>query len=508
MQAIAFVIVFTGLGMLGYFLVGRVDKFIASGNIVPAEPPATKMQLTRSIEPVAVHRLQEISAPHLRVRARPMRILVVGFAVVILTGALLLSLPAASRNGTATPFPDALFTATSATCVTGLVIYDTHTHWSMFGQLVILSLIQIGGLGFMTVVMYVLGFTHHKFGLAERSIMQESISAQHLGGIVRTGRFVVTLAALIEAVGALLLSFRFIPQFGVLKGIYYAVFHAISAFCNAGFDLMGVNAPFSSLTSYAGDPLVSGTIIALIVCGGLGFIVWEDIVRYKWRFRRYGLHAKIALTMACVLIIGGAVLLFAFELRNPAFAARPPAEQALTSLFQSVTPRTAGFNTVDLTSMTGASTMLIICLMLIGASPGSTAGGVKTTTFAVLILCIVSVVRKREYVECYQRRIDDTTIKKAFSVFFIYTFLTVAVTTAIAHIDHISLRSALFESASAIGTVGLSLGITPALGMPSHMLLAFLMYFGRVGCLTLVYFIAERIVEQPNHLPLGNVVVG
>ncbi len=508
MQAIAFVIMFVGLGVLGYWLVGRVDQFIASGNMLPPEQSAAKMQISRSVEPVAVHRLQEVSQPRLHVRAKPMRILAVGFAVVILAGALLLALPVASRAGTATPFAQALFTATSATCVTGLVIYDTYTHWSMFGQLVNLSLIQIGGLGFMTVVMYVLGFTHHKFGLAERSVMQEAISAQHLGGIVRTGRFVVSLAAAIEGTGALLLAIRFIPQFGALKGIYYAVFHAISAFCNAGFDLMGVNAPFSSLTSYAGDPLVSGTIMALIICGGLGFIVWEDIVRYTWHFRRYGLHAKIALTMAAVLIIGGAALLFVFELRNPEFAARPPTEQLLTSLFQSVTPRTAGFNTVDLTKMTGASTMLIICLMLIGASPGSTAGGIKTTTFALLILCIVSVVRKREYVACYQRRIDDTTIKKAFAVFFIYMLLTVGVTVAVAHIDHVSLRSALFEAASAIGTVGLSLGITPTLSVPSHLLLAFLMYFGRVGCLTLVYFIAERIVEQPNHLPLGNVVVG
>ena len=423
-------------------------------------------------------------------------------------GALLLMLPFATRSGVSASFTDALFTATSATCVTGLVVHDTYLYWSQFGQLIILVLIQTGGLGFMTIMMYIFGFTRHKIGLAERSVMQESISAPNLGGIVRMGRFAFYIALSLEAVGAFLLSFKFCPEYGLLKGAYFSVFHSVSAFCNAGFDLMGGTAPFSSLTAYSGNMLVSLTIAALIVFGGLGFVVWDDIIQHKHHFKEYRLHTKIVLSATVILILSGALMFFLFEMNGAAFAGKGLGERVLASFFQSITPRTAGFNTVDLAVLTDPSVLLLISMMIIGGAPGSTAGGIKVTTFSLLVLCVVSVFRKRTSVECFNRRIEDSAFKKAFTVLMIYLLLVITVSTAIAHIDHVSLKTALFEASSAIGTVGLSLGITPQLSVASQLLLAFLMYFGRVGCLTIVYLLIGKVKEQPNHLPTGKIAIG
>lgn len=517
MDYLFFIALFLILGVVGYFLMGAVDRFIARCHFpdadrrrpaVPAEPKRKSPPSSTGVSRTGIRRRERLSLRLSKLLQRPTRVLIVGYILVISSGALLLMMPASSRSGAFTPPVEALFTATTATCVTGLVVYDTFSHWSGFGQGVILSLIQIGGIGFMTVMMYIFSFTHHKFGLAERSIMQESISAPKLGGIVRMGRFVLYLTAAIEGVGAALLATRFVPDFGWGRGIYFAVFHSISAYCNAGIDLMGFRSPFSSLTAYAGDPVVSLTISALIICGGLGFVVWEDILQHRHHFSRYRLQAKIVVTATAALLAGGTALFMLFEWGGAGLAGRSLGDRVLVSFFQAVTPRTAGFNTVDLASLSGPTTMLLIALMLTGGAPGSTAGGFKVTTAAVLILCVVSIIRKRDGPACFGRRLEDDTTRKAFTVFACYVALTVAIASLITVLDSVPLRSTLFEAASAIGTVGLSHGITPGLSSASHLLLIFLMYFGKVGCLPFIYTLAERIREKPNHLPVGKVAVG
>ncbi|MGI6063460.1 TrkH family potassium uptake protein [Blautia sp.] len=410
------------------------------------------------------------------------QVIILGFFSVILLGSLLLMLPISTRDGHGASFADGLFTATSAVCVTGLIVRDTATYWSEFGQAVILTLIQIGGMGVVTIAVAIAVASGRKIGLMQRSTMQEAISAHQVGGIVRLTKFILKTSISIELLGALLLAPVFCKDFGIFKGLWYSVFHSISAFCNAGFDLIGIREPFSSLTSYASNPIVNFTIMALIITGGLGFVTWADIRKNKFHFRKYNMQSKVILTVTAGLLIFPAIYFFFCEFSN-----LPIGERILSSLFQSVTPRTAGFNTVDLTLLTETGLMIMIILMLIGGSPGSTAGGMKTTTVAVLFSSALAVFRKQDSAHFFSRRIPDNAVKNAATILMMYLTLFLGGGMVISYIEKVPLMSALFETSSAIGTVGLSLGLTPSLGMVSKAILILLMFFGRVGGLTLIF---------------------
>lgn len=431
------------------------------------------------------------------------QVIILGFFSVILIGGLLLTLPAATQDGQGASFADGIFTATSAVCVTGLVVHDTATYWSMFGQAVILLLIQIGGMGVVTVAVAIAAVAGRKIGLMQRSVMQEAISAHQVGGIVRMTKFILKTSMAIELVGAVLLSLVFCKDFGMAKGLWYGLFHSVSAFCNAGFDLIGIREPFSSLTSYASQPIVNLTIMALIVTGGLGFLTWADIQKNKWHFKKYRMQSKVILTVTAGLILIPAVYFFFFEFSDMAFGKR-----VWSSLFQSVTPRTAGFNTADLTLISETGLMLMIVLMLIGGSPGSTAGGMKTTTMAVLFSSTLAVFKQKESAHFYGRRIADDAVKNAATILLMYVTLFLTGGMVISSIENIPLVTALFETSSAIGTVGLSLGVTPQLGGVSRAILVGLMFFGRVGGLTLIFAaFAERRGTRAK-LPQEKITVG
>lgn len=435
-------------------------------------------------------------------------IIMAGFGGMILLGTFLLMLPISSQNGTATNFLDALFTATSATCVTGLIVFDTATHWSMFGQLVILLLIQVGGMGVVTIAIAVVICTGRRIGLKHRFLIQEAISAPHVGGIVRLTGFIFRTTFLIEAVGALLLSFVFCPKFGFFKGIWYGIFHAISAFCNAGFDLMGVEAPFSSLLGYYDNILVNVVITSLIIVGGIGFFVWDDIRTHTFHFREYRLHTKLVLITTGILLVVPFLLFFWFEFGKDVWGFSSAKERVLASWFHAVSPRTAGFNTVDLTVLSEPAIFFTIVLMIIGGSSGSTAGGIKTTTIATLFLCIRAVFANRTNIQCFGRRFPVEILRRAVTIFTLYliSFLTGGV--ILCAIEDIPLLTALFETASAIATVGLSLGITPHLSDISHIVLILLMFFGRIGGLTLIYLVSNTHAPEVSQKPQESITIG
>lgn len=436
------------------------------------------------------------------------KIIAAGYLVVIALGTLLLMLPFSNREGTATTFMDAWFTATSATCVTGLVTNATYTFWSEFGQVVILILIQIGGIGFMTIAISALTLTRKKIGLSERMLMQESVAAPQIGGIVRMSKFVLSGTLFFEGIGAVLLAFYFVPRLGLGKGIYYAVFHSISAFCNAGIDLMGYYSPSSSLITAGDSYLVSLTIAGLIIIGGIGFLVWEDLKKCKWKFRYYRLHTKMVIFATGVLIIGGTLLMFLFEWGQPSMEGKTLGQQILSAFFQAVTPRTAGFNTVDLNALTDSSQMLMVCLMFIGGSPGSTAGGIKTTTILVLMLTIWTELRKRKDLELFRRRVEGEAIRHACCLMMFYGLLSIGSSMAIATIENLGIKQTLFETVSALCTVGLSLGITSSLGMVSQVILILLMFIGRVGGITILIAFTNHISTIPSKLPVEKISVG
>lgn len=431
------------------------------------------------------------------------QIIILGFAAVILLGALLLMCPAATRHGVGASFSDALFTAVSAVCVTGLIVQDTATYWSAFGQGVILTLIQIGGMGVVTVAAAVFLASGRKITLKQRSTMQDAISAPQVGGIVRLTGFAIKMTFLMEGLGALVMAPVFCGEFGFGKGLWYALFHSVSAFCNAGFDLMGVKSPYSSLTYFAFDPLINGTVMALIVIGGVGFLTWEDIAANRLRFHRFRMQSKVILTATALLILLPAVYFYFGEFRQGSTA-----ERLLASLFQSVTPRTAGFNTMDLTAMTESGIAVMIFLMLVGGSPGSTAGGMKTTTLAVLLSTAVSVFRRREHTHFFGRRVDDATVRNAVTIAVMYMVLFLGGGLVISRVEGLPLLTCLFETSSAVATVGLTLGITPGLGALSRGILMLLMYTGRVGGLTLIF--AALTARQGNtaRLPQDKLTVG
>lgn len=438
-----------------------------------------------------------------------MRLILGGYCLIILAGTLLLSLPAATRGAGATPVTDCFFTATSATCVTGLIRYDTYTHWTLFGQLVILGMIQIGGIGFMTVAILVMIAAKRKISLGQRSLMQNSISAPQIGGIVRMTKFIALGTLCLEAVGAVLLGIDFVPRFGWKKGLYFAVFHSVSAFCNAGFDLMGgVTGPFSSMTGMVQNGYVNLVLMALIFVGGLGFFVWHDIQNQKFRFREFRLQSKMVLSISLWLVLLGAAAFFVLEHNHAMFAGMTLREQLLASLFHSVSARTAGFNTTDLTTMTEPGLLVMICLMLVGGSTGSTAGGIKTTTFWVLCVSVFTTFRRKKNVEAFGRRMEESITRTASCVFMTYLALTVSAAVIISALEEIPVLTALFETVSAMATVGLTLGVTPTLGMVSKWILAFLMLCGRVGSVTmLLAFSSEKRVVS-SRLPLEKIQVG
>lgn len=429
------------------------------------------------------------------------RVIIFGFAGVILLATLILMLPVSSAGHTYTPFINAAFTATSATCVTGLVTYDTATYWSPFGQAVILLLIQIGGMGVVTVAIGLSRLSGKRIGLLGRSFMQESIAAPRLGGIMRFTGFVVITALIIEISGTLALIPSFCGKFG-LKGVWYALFHSISAFCNAGFDLMGESGKFSSLTAFRGSIAVNVIIMLLIVIGGIGFATWNDVKTYGLRFRRYSLQSRVILAVTAVFILLPAIFFFFVD-----FSGLSMKERVLSSLFQSVTLRTAGFNTVDFSSLTDASLAVMTVFMLIGGAPGSTAGGMKVTTVSLLLFSALSVFSRKKEVRIFNRSVDDENVKTAASVFMMYVTLFFIGGVMISLYDGIPLKNCLFETASAIGTVGLSTGITTSLSSFSKAVIILLMYVGRVGGLTVI-FAAARSALSGSKLPLEKITVG
>ena len=429
--------------------------------------------------------------------------IILGFAGIIFVGALLLMLPISSATGTITPFNEALFTSTSAVCVTGLVVQDTGSYWSFVGQLIILILIQTGGLGVVTVAAFVFMLSGRKISLMQRSTMQDAISAPKVGGIVRLTRFILRGTFLIELLGALAVLPVFCRDYG-WRGVWMAIFHSISAFCNAGFDILGTESNrYPSLTGYAGSPVINITIMLLIVIGGIGFLTWNDICENKWRFHRYRMQSKVILVTTGLLILLPAVFFFFSD-----FSALPAGNRLLASFFQSVTPRTAGFNTVTLSAMSGASQGIMILLMLIGGSPGSTAGGIKTTTLAVLLANTAATFRQRENAQFFGRRIDCSAVKTAATILTMYLVLFFGGAVFISAYENLPLSACLYETASAVGTVGLTLGITPQLRIPSQMVLILLMYLGRVGGLTLIYAALSGKKATGAKLPQEKITIG
>lgn len=431
------------------------------------------------------------------------QLIILGFAGVILLGTVLLMLPFSSAEKVITPFHEALFTATSAVCVTGLVVKDTGSYWSLAGQTIILALIQIGGLGVVTVAASVSILSGKKISLMQRSTMQDAISAPKVGGIVRLTRFILRGTFLIEAAGTVLLLPVFMGDYGK-KGIWMSVFHSISAFCNAGFDILGTDSSmFPSLTRYSGNILINLVIMLLIITGGIGFLTWDDIYTNKLNFKRYRMQSKIILMTTACLILFPTVFFYICDLTK-----LPMEKRLLAAAFQSVTTRTAGFNTINISEMSEASKAVMILLMLIGGSPGSTAGGMKTTTFSVLILNAIATFRSQENAGAFGRRLEYHVIKNAATIAMLYFALFFGGGIAISVYEGLPLLNCLYEAASAVGTVGLTLGITPELHVFSQVVLIILMYLGRVGGLTLIYAVFSGRNKGNAKLPLEKITVG
>ncbi len=432
----------------------------------------------------------------------------IGFILMILIGAILLDTPMASRSGQSIGFLSALFTATSASCVTGLVVADTATQWTLFGQIVVLILIQIGGLGFISIGVFFSVILRRKIGLRERGLMMESTNALQLGGIVKFARRIVAGTAIVEGVGALLLMIRFIPEFGILKGIWYGIFHSVSAFCNGGFDLMGAKyGKYSSLVAYYDDPLVNIVIMSLIVIGGIGFVVWGDLLKNRWHFKKYLLHTKIVLLMSTILIFGGALLFYWAE-RNGVLKGMSVSGQILSSLFASVTARTAGFNTVDTAAMSGASKLLTTALMFIGGSPGSTAGGIKTTTLFVLLMGVKKNVTGAYGIQAFGKRLEDDALATASIIATLNMGITIITIFIVMGMQPFAMQDVVFEAFSASGTVGITAGITRDLNTVSRILMIMLMYLGRVGSLSFALAFIESKKKPKVMLPKESISIG
>lgn len=432
-----------------------------------------------------------------RFQLNAVQTLAVSFGCMILAGGLLLMLPFASKSGRALPFLDALFTSASASCVTGLVLYDTFTQFTLFGQAVILALIQVGGLSFMTVSILVSILLGKRIGLHRRTVLMDTIGALQMGGVVRLTRRAFLITAACEGAGAVALSVWFIPRYGVFRGLWMGVFHAVSAFCNAGFDLLGTG---SSLTSIAGAVLPNVVLMALIIAGGLGFLVWDDLLTHGRHIRRWRLHSKIVLTFTSVLFLLGTLAFYLLE-GDRAFAGLPLGQKILMSAFQSVTPRTAGFNTVDLAALSESGTLMTLILMFIGAGSGSTGGGIKVNTFAVLVLAAMARVRRQDDVNIFRRRLDEETVQRAYSSVVMY-FLACLAGCMVMCFQGVSLDDALFEAISAMGTVGLTRGVTPLLPMASKIAVLLMMFAGRVGSMSVAMAMTrDRPAPKLRNIP-------
>ncbi len=435
------------------------------------------------------------------------QVLGLGFGVIILIGTLLLALPLATRNGGSIGLVNALFTATSAVCVTGLVVVDTGTYWTIFGKTIILLLIQIGGLGFMTMATAGAFIMGRRIGLRNRLIMQEALNQMSISGVVRLTKYVIGTTFAIEAVGAVLLSIKFIPLFGLKKGLAFSVFHSISAFCNAGFDIMG---NYTSLTSFVSDPLVNIVIIGLILIGGIGFSVIIDVATHR-NYRKLSLHTKLVLVTSGMLLLVGFILFLAIEWNNPATLGELSIpHKILGASFQAVTPRTAGFNTIPIDQMETPSKLITMVLMFIGGSPGSTAGGVKTTTIGIMVLTILMVIRGKDDIEFSYRRISKDTANKALAIFGIVLTLAFSIITVLTITEpNIAFLDITFEVFSALGTVGLSTGITSSLSTAGKLIIALAMFFGRVGPLTMVIALTQKGKRKSLvRYPEGKISVG
>lgn len=436
------------------------------------------------------------------------RIIALGYISIIVIGTLLLMLPFASQSGESAGLVPALFTAVSSSCVTGLVVLDTATSWTLFGQIVIICLIQIGGLGFMTIATMFSMLLKRKMGLREREIMVESINTEHIGSIRNLTGKIIAGTAIFEGAGALLLATRFVPRFGWGRGIWYSVFHSISAFCNAGFDLMGITEPYASLTGFSDDVVVNLTISMLIIVGGIGFLVWDDISKKKLKFKYYQLHTKLVLSVTALLLVIPIIFFLIFE-RDFTNEGLPFGHSLLNAIFDSVTARTAGFNTTDTAALSPASKILTVFLMFIGGSPGSTAGGIKTTTLAVIAISTFNGITRRQSKGIFGRRLEKDAIHKASSVAFTNLSLAIFGVIAILAIQpNLDIGDVIFECASAIGTVGMTTGITRDLATASRLIVAFLMFCGRVGSVSFALALMEKKAAPPVKNPREKITIG
>jgi trk system potassium uptake protein TrkH len=431
--------------------------------------------------------------------------------MIILLGSLILNLPIASKSGTSIGYINAIFTATSATCVTGLVVVDTFSGWTLFGQIIILILIQIGGLGFMTIATLFSMLLHRKISYNERMLIAESLSHNTIQGAIMLIKKILIGTIIFESIGATILSIRFIKIFGISNGIYKGIFHSVSAFCNAGFDTMGELAQYSSLTHLNNDIIINLTMVSLIIIGGIGFFVWNDVYNNLGKKNKnYSLHTKIVILMSTILLALGFFAYMVFEYNNIKTIGKFSfLEKILAAFFQSTTTRTAGFNTIDQGSMTNASKLITMMFMFIGGSPGSTAGGVKTVTAAILILAVFSRLRGRKDIEAYGRRLPESIVLEVLSIFAISFINLFVATLIISGIEKFSLMEVMFEIISAYGTVGLSLGITGDLTIASKIVLMFMMFFGRVGIMTIALALTSRRIRTNSkyRYPEGRILV-
>lgn len=443
-----------------------------------------------------------------RIRLNYPQLVALGFAATIVLGSFLLMLPLSSGSGTATPFLSCLFTATSATCVTGLIVVDTYLHWSVFGRAVIITLIQIGGLGFMTLMTGFSMALHRQISLHQRTLLKESFNTPSISGMVRLTRKILCGTLIIEGIGTVLLASRFIPRFGFWSGLGRAAFMSVSAFCNAGFDLLGDQGAFSSLVSFSDDPVVILTAAFLILIGGIGFLVWDDVQRHTWHFKKYRLHSKLVLTMTLGITAVTTVLFFLLE-RQHTGAGLPFGQQLLNAFFDSVTPRTAGFNSVDTNALHPASGALTTLLMFIGGSPGSTAGGIKTTTLAVLALCCISNLFNRSGFNLFRRRLPRESIVQAVSVVGVQLMLAITgIFLVSAAQPELPLTDVIFECFSAIDTVGMTTGITRDLTAFSQVVVLLMMYCGRLGSLTFAMVFVQKKEKDILLYPEETVSIG
>jgi trk system potassium uptake protein TrkH len=435
----------------------------------------------------------------------PPRILVCGFALIILLGAVLLSMPFASASGERLPFVDALFTATSATCVTGLVVVDTGTYFSVPGQIILMCLFQLGGLGFMTMATLVALVLRKKISLRERLLLQEAMNQSSMEGIVRLIRRVIVYSLAIEFVGFTLFTLRFAFDMPLGKALFFGAFHAVSLFNNAGFDIFG---DYRSLTLYVSDPIVNIAAMMLIITGGLGFVVMSDLMEYRKK-RKLSLHSKVVLSITGTLIAIGTIVIFVFEFSNTkTLGSLDWSGKIWSSFFQSVTPRTAGANTLDYTALRQATMFFTIILMFIGASPGSTGGGIKTTTFTTLIGAVIAMIRGREDIVMFRHRLGKDRIFKALTITLISLGLVIIVTMILSMTEDQAFIKLLFEATSAFGTVGLSIGVTPELSTVGKIVIALTMFAGRLGPLTLAYALGPRTEKELFRHPEGKITIG